>query len=1001
VSISPGSSAEQAEGSLALRWNLPFSIGTVVRMLFKYGIVIVLLVLPPLLSAQSSERQIQTEGELVSALCRLNQDQQSREQLLKSHEQLVDSQLWKDLNDRAAAFYALSPAQSLAIYEVAIQVAAQLRDQRSLATTYYNIGRTYSGLNQFPAAIGAYEKSREYFAQAGLERDEIYVLGDLGALYFIQEDYEKAKEYSEQSISIADKVKTDSRPGAWPDDFGRARALQTLAEIDTRNGDHEHAIQKLQESLALYQRLNSGPSSSDPYILRVYATLGRVYPEIGDSAAGLLYLRKALEIAKAQSDTTMIASLHNDIGVLYLEQEDYAQANAQFGESLKIYLAEKNQREEARVLLNLGVVDQRRANYDDALRYFRGSLEAATVTDIAEVQIAADEGIGVVLTAKRDFHGATEALDKGLAIAKKLSDKTRQTEILWRMAQVCYEMGNYSQSAAFAESAIALARASRLSKLLYLATTTLGESYAAQKKVEIAIRTLTQAVEEGEAMRDQVAGREEERQLFFEGKVTPYQVLMDLLIQQGRSLDALLYAERAKGRVLLDVLSGGRAELTKALTPAERENVQHLNRNISNLNEQIRKAETNNSASLESLYPRLDAARLEYQSFQDAAFVTHPELNVRSGRTATIDRSGIDGLTRNSDSAYLEYVVSKERVYLFVLTATKATNGPQLKAYPLTVTPAELVRKVDQFHEELANLNPDYSGNAHELYSLLVAPAAEQLKGVETLCIVPDGVLWNLPFQALMPADEHYLLEDHSIYYAPSLSVLREMSEKRRGGRNANSLIAFGNPVIGKDEQRQVDLCPLPEAENEVGSIAKTAGLEAKRVFIGRDASEKTFKNLAPGFSVIHLATHGVLDNRNPLYSHLLLTRTEGDAENDGLLEAREIMEMRLDADLAVLSACDTANGKIAPGEGVMGMSWAFFVAGCRSMLVSEWKVNSSSTSQLMVNFYGQSDLVRIRSGGANASALRAAALQLMKDDRYRHPFFWAGFVLVGVNQTQ
>jgi CHAT domain-containing protein len=864
VSISPGSSAEQAEGSLALRWNLRFSIGTVVRMLFKYGIVIVLLVLPPLLSAQSSERQIQTEGELVSALCRLNQDQQSREQLLKSHEQLVDSQLWKDLNDRAAAFYALSPAQSLAIYEVAIQVAAQLRDQRSLATTYYNIGRTYSGLNQFPAAIGAYEKSREYFAQAGLERDEIYVLGDLGALYFIQEDYEKAKEYSEQSISIADKVKTDSRPGAWPDDFGRARALQTLAEIDTRNGDHEHAIQKLQESLALYQRLNSGPSSSDPYILRVYATLGRVYPEIGDSAAGLLYLRKALEIAMAQSDTTMIASLHNDIGYLYLEQEDYAQANAQFGESLKIYVAEKNQREEARVLLNLGVVDQRRSNYDDALRYFRGSLRAATATDIAEVQIAADEGIGVVLIAKMDFHGATEALEKGLAIAKRLSDKTRQTEVLWRMAQVCYEMGNYSQSAALAESAVSLARASHLSKLLYLATTTLGQSYAAQKKVEIAISTLTQAVEEVEAMRDEVAGRQEERQVFFESKVTPYQALMDLLIQQGRSLDALLYAERAKGRLLLDVLSGGRAELTKALTPAERENVQHLNRNISNLNEQIRKAETNDSASLESLYPKLDAARLEYQSFQDAAFVTHPELNVRSGRTATIDRSGIDGLTRNSGSAYLEYVVSKDHVYLFVLTTTQS-NELQLKSYRLMIPPAELVRKVDQFHDQLANLNPDYSGNAHELYSLLVAPAAEQLKGVDTLCIVPDGVLWNLPFQALMPANEHYLLDDHAIYYAPSLSVLREMSKKERGGRNANSLIAFGNPVIGKDEQRQVDLCPLPEAENEVGSIAKTAGLEAKKVFIGRDASEKTFKTLAPGFSVIHLATHGVLDNRNPL----------------------------------------------------------------------------------------------------------------------------------------
>jgi CHAT domain-containing protein len=968
-------------------------------MLFKSLLVLVFLLSPVFAFAQSSEREIKTEPELISELCRLYQDGKSRELLLRSHPQLVDSRLWRDLNDLAASAYTLSPEQSLPLYAVAIQVAAQLGDQKLLGTTYYNIGRTYSGLNQFPAAIGAYEKSGDYFEQAGLRRDLIYVLADLGALYFIREDYERARKYSERSIAIADGVSADSPLGAWPDDFGRARALLTLGEIDSRDGDNERAVQRLEGSLALYQRLGRGNSSYDVYMERIYSALGRTYPEIGESARALLYLGKALEIANAQSDTNMIASLHNDIGYLYLEQEDYGQANAQFSESLKIYVALENQREEARVLLNLGVVDQRRANYEEALRYFRLSLQAATATDIAEVRIAADEGIGVVLTAKRDFHGATEALDKGLVIAKRLSDKTRQTEILWRMAQVCYEMGNYSQSAALAESAVSLARASRLSKLLYLATTTLGQSYAAQKKVEIAIRTLTQAVEEVEAMRDQVAGREEERQVFFESKVTPYQALMDLLIQQGRSLDALLYAERAKGRVLLDVLSGGRTELTKALTRPERENVQRLNRNISNLNEQIGKAEANKSASLDSLYARLDAARLEYQSFQDAAFVTHPELNVRSGRTATIDRSGIDSLTRHSRSAYLEYVVSKDHVYLFVLTTTKS-NELELKSYRLMIPPAELGQKVDQFHDQLANLNPDYSGNAHELYNLLIAPAVEQLKGEDTLCIVPDGFLWNLPFQALMPTTDRYLLEDHSIYYAPSLSVLREMSQKERV-RSANSLIAFGNPVIGKDERRQVDLCPLPEAENEVGLIAKTAGLEAKRVFIGRDASEKAFKTLAPGFSVIHLATHGVLDNRNPLYSHLLLTRTEGDAENDGLLEAHEIMDMKLDADLAVLSACDTANGKIAPGEGVMGMSWAFFVAGCRSMLVSQWKVNSSSTSQLMVNFYQQSDLVRNRSDGANARALRVAALQLMKDDRYSHPFFWAGFVLVGVNQTQ
>jgi CHAT domain-containing protein len=202
-----------------------------------------------------------------------------------------------------------------------------------------------------------------------------------------------------------------------------------------------------------------------------------------------------------------------------------------------------------------------------------------------------------------------------------------------------------------------------------------------------------------------------------------------------------------------------------------------------------------------------------------------------------------------------------------------------------------------------------------------------------------------------MPGTNHYLIEDYALSYATSLSVLREMTKERVDERREAFLIALGNPIIGKDQQRNEELCPLPEAETEIKTIAKKYGPAAK-VLIGREASETTFKSLAPTYTRIHLATHSVLDNREPLYSHLLLTKTNDDPENDGLLEAREIMNMDLRADLAVLSACETANGRIRAGEGVVGMSWAFFVGGTRSMVVSQWKVNSASTSQLMTGFY-------------------------------------------------
>ena len=121
-----------------------------------------------------------------------------------------------------------------------------------------------------------------------------------------------------------------------------------------------------------------------------------------------------------------------------------------------------------------------------------------------------------------------------------------------------------------------------------------------------------------------------------------------------------------------------------------------------------------------------------------------------------------------------------------------------------------------------------------------------------------------------------------------------------------------------------------------------------------------------------------------------------GTSIGDGSLEAREIMKMHLNADLAVLSACETGNGRISPGEGVIGMSWAFFVAGTRSMVVSQWRVDSVSTSQLMKNFYQA--LARQRNRGHKSEALRETSIRLFKDPRYRHPFYWAGFVFVGTH---
>jgi CHAT domain-containing protein len=190
----------------------------------------------------------------------------------------------------------------------------------------------------------------------------------------------------------------------------------------------------------------------------------------------------------------------------------------------------------------------------------------------------------------------------------------------------------------------------------------------------------------------------------------------------------------------------------------------------------------------------------------------------------------------------------------------------------------------------------------------------------------------------------------------------------------------------------------LPETETEVKTVAALYGHANSRILIGADAREARVKTEAPNYRILHFATHGLLDGQNPMYSHLTLSQVGGESQEDGMLEAREIINLDLSADLAVLSACQMARGWVGAGEGVIGMSWAFFVAGVPTIVASQWKVDSDSTTVLMIDFHRRltARTSQVRKRETKAEALRNASLVLLRSERYRHPFYWAGFVMVG-----
>ncbi len=242
--------------------------------------------------------------------------------------------------------------------------------------------------------------------------------------------------------------------------------------------------------------------------------------------------------------------------------------------------------------------------------------------------------------------------------------------------------------------------------------------------------------------------------------------------------------------------------------------------------------------------------------------------------------------------------------------------------------------------------------------------------------------------------------EKAGISYAPSLTVLREMTALRNATAVEHAgtprLLAMGNPLPGGAPGAGVlageDMVPLPGAEEQVKRIGGIYGNRAQ-VYVGAAANEERFKQDAANYGIIHLATHGILVDSSPMYSHLIMSRA---GTEDGQLEAGEILRLKLNADLVVLSACETARGRVGAGEGMIGLSWAFFVVGCPATVVSQWKVDDAATTGLMVEFHR---LLQERTSGrrlARADALRQAALKIMREPRYGHPFYWAGFILVG-----
>ena len=879
----------------------------------------------------------------------------------------------------------------LAAYKSALDAAKKGAENELAVTILVNIGRLQMGtkleeIEWYVSAIEFAEKCPDKKVLSGL-------LGRVGNAYAQNGEFELARRYHAKSLEI----KT-----AMGDRLGIATTISNLGVVFGMLGDFSSALQNFKQS---YELLQSIPENESPNVIqrkiRDLRNLGIVYQGMGDNAQALAYYSTSLQLSeRAKYEDGEYGALFQ-LASLYNGQGDYELARRSLLRADHVSSLEQLNPELLGLLADsyLGEGAYQKA-LDTRLKQLEDAEKRAGKDDLARLLTH----IGDIYLSMEDSKDADIYFERANAIAGEIRSNI---PILWSLSGMARSKlggGDFKAALNRAEQAREQFKVLRGVQESWAIYVDIGNAYSGLGNRGLALANYEKAVNIVDNLQSTDSSTE---QLARQGTSLSSSIPAQMMVKSLAADDpirALLFAERSKARLLLDAIGRGKIDIEVAMSVEERKAERTLKNQLVALNAQIESEKNANIRTLNRLdYLEENRAdkRREFTVFRDGLYRKHPGLKIQRGEMKSIALDETVSLMPDTRTAIAEYVVAEDKTFLFVIFNGPA-GKPLLKVTPIDIKAKDLAKRVEYYRSELASGDLDFQSASRELYDLLLRPAQAQLAGKTNIIIVPDGPLWNLPFQALMDENGKYLIEKSAVSYAPSLTALREMSKKAKTRKPSPDaeLLAFGNPMVGKSTAERVQrvfmsekLEPIPEAERLVNSLARMYGPGRSKVFTGADAREETAKTESPKYRIVQFATHGILNNSSPMYSHLVLAQNEKNPNEDGLLEAWEMKDLDLKADMVILSACDTARGRISSGEGVIGMTWAMFIAGTPTTVASQWKVESSSTTELMLEFHRQ---LLSGKGISKSEALRRASLKLMKMPRYKHPSYWAGFVMIG-----
>jgi CHAT domain-containing protein/Tfp pilus assembly protein PilF len=831
-----------------------------------------------------------------------------------------------------------------------------------------------------PQAIAKYEEALAFFRVSKNGLLESTTLLGIATAYSESGEKQKAIDYYNQGLSLA---KTLNQP------LFVATALVGIGSTYSDLGEQQQSLQYFQQALPLLTSI--GDKSGQSTTLN---NIGGIYLSTGDYKQALNYYNQALTINRDVKDPGKEGSSLNNIGLVYASLGEYQKALDYYNQSLPIFHDSKEKFKQAIALDNIATVYFYLGQPQKALSYFNQALsleenagdrskKATTLANMATVhsylgentkaldyynqslpilqalgdrfeQATVLSNIGSVYFDLGDNQKALDYYNQTLKLSRSVGHKVEEASTLGKLGQLYYALKDYPKATEYLQQGLKLIREIGDRRVEAKILNTLGRVYLQSGNPATAEASLRDTIKVWESIRADLGSNDINKISIFEEQAATYRLLQTALIAQNKTNEALEITERGRARAFVELLFAKISPQSQVQPP--------------------------NIKQIQQIAKQQNATLVEYSIVYDDLQVPVP--------------------VKPKQSKLLIWVIKPTGEIGFRQVDVKDVLRPNTTLADLVVNNRrELGVRGRDSSEDSSNSNSEENSSntatskSQQLHKLLIQPIADLLPkdANARVVFIPQESLFLVPFAALQDSAGKYLIEKYTILTSPAIQVL-DLTRQQRQRISGKSTLVVGNPTMpsipSKAGERFEQLVSLPGAEEEALSIAQLLKTNA---LIGKDATKSAILQQIPEARIVHLATHGLLDDFTGLGipGAIALAPNPNSTEKfNGLLTASEIVNLKLNSELVVLSACDTGRGRIT-GDGVVGLSRSLISAGVPSVVVSLWSIPDAPTSSLMTEFYKQ-----IEQKSDKAQALRQAMLTTMK--KYPHPSDWAAFTLVG-----